>query len=341
MIKNIAKIVSLTNDASTNMGYVAILLHLVICVAIGTFVYFAANYLRVHKTFEKLGARIKNDIAEQERLKAEEYKRQFELEGATDDEKKDSYKRVTKMLQDSGLRDRIPELTPVTYMIVVASLCAIAVIVGGFVTKSFLMSLICGGVTFALIRFYMEILIAKNYRQMESESIKFVNLLRNNSHIESSLGEMLGRTVPYISGGLKLSVEKCYYEIKSTGNVVLALENLCQRTNYRKLREVFEALKMCATHNEDYEQVIDEASASLSSYIEYREETAALKKNNLIDLLIITGAGLLILFFLKSMLTDVDVPFYLFHTFIGQGLCAVLIIITLIGIFQFVKAEED
>lgn len=341
MIRNIGKIFHLVSGESQAMGYVAILLHIVVCIAIGFFVYAIVHYLKVHKTFEKFLARVKHDIAEQERLKTEEYKRQFEMEGATDDKKSDFYKKITKLLQDSGIKDRIPEMTPIVFVILTILICIAGGILGFFMTQSALLGLVSCGVIAILIRFYIEIQISKNYRQLESESIKFINLLRNNSHIEGSLGEMLGRTIPYLSGGLKVSIEKCYYEIKSSGNVVIALENLCQRTSYRKLREVFEALKMCATHNEDYEQVIDEASASLSAFIEYREEIATLKKNNLIDLLIITAAGLLIIYEMKSMLTDIDVVYYIFHTFIGQVFCIALIVITLLGLYQFIKSDED
>ena len=337
MIKSITDIIHM----STGMGVVAILLHIGIGVAIVSFIYTIANYLRVHNTFAKIAAKVKHDIKEQDRLKNEEYKRQFEMEGATEDKKRDSYKKTAKILQDSGIKARIPEITPTVFMIIVATICVTSGIVGFFITKNVFLSLAFAVGAYVIIRFYLEIQISRNYRQLESEAIKFVNLLRNNSHIESSLGEMLGRTIPYISGNLKASVEKCYYEIKSTGNVVLSLEHLCQRTSYRKLREVFEALKMCATHSEDYEQVIDEASDSLASYIEYRNEVASLKKNNLIDLLFITGAGLLILIEMKTMLTDIDVEYYLFRTLIGQVLCIVLAVITVLGLFQFVKSDED
>lgn len=334
------KIISILNGFSKYESIFIICIHLVLIIALVLLSLYFFKYLSVHKVLEKFIARIKNDIHTQERLKNEEYQKQFELEGATED-KKDTYKKTSRMLNDSGLKTRIPEITPVSFYIIVGIICIAVFSLGMILTKSFVVAIVLAAASIVAIKFYIELLIAQNYRQMEKEAIKFINLLRNNSHIDGSIGEMLGRTIPYISGNLKLSIEKCYYEIKSTGNVITSIEHLCERTSYRKLREVFDALKMCATHNEDYEQVIDEAASSLSSYIEYRGEVATIKKSNLIDLLVIAVAGFVIVFEMRGLLTDIDTTHYMFHTVIGQALCAGMVGITLLGVYRFIKNEED
>ena len=342
MNKNIFEVVNTIGTSSFSGLIIAILFHIVLIASIILFFISIAQHLSEHKVIEMAIAKAKKDIIEQDKLKNEEYRRQFELEGTIDEKKqKDHYRRISKLLADSGIKQRIPGITPITFMIFLTLIAITVTIIGAVTTKNVVSTIVCFIVTFVVAKFYLELQISRNYKQLEKEAVKFINLLRNNSHIEGSLGEMFGRTIPYISGGLKLSVEKFYYEVKSTGDINASLEHLCERTSYRKLREFFEAIKICSSHNEDYELVIEEASASLSSFISYRQEIAEIKKSNLIDILIITGAGVIMLVEIKGMLTDIDVVYYITKTLIGQAICIAMAILTLTGIYQLIKSDES
>lgn len=341
MFDKLSHLVNAITVSGTKGTVIAIIFHIALLAAIGTCVFLLGIYLDRHNTIQKIIAKIKNDFEEQDRLKTAEYKKRFELEGHTDDEKTDKRRRLEQKLYDSGIKQNVPEITPLSFMITVFLLCVVVAVVGYFVTDSILTAIICGIMAGILVVLYMEAMIAKNYRKIEIEAIKFVNLMRNYSHIEQSVGEMFGRTIPYLEGSLRLSVEQCYYEIKSSGNLVMALENLEGRTSYTKLREFFSALKTCATHNEDYELIIDEASDALKTHVKYRDKITTIKKNNLIDLLVITAAGFLMLFAMRGLLSDIDVFYYMFRTAIGQIIVGAIAIITILGLYQFVKTDVD
>jgi len=288
----------------------ALVLNVVLFFVIITFCYYFVAYLQEHKVFAKFVAKIKADVKEQERLREEEFRRQFEIEGEF--RTKNRMQKLSKKLSNSGITIRHPEITAETYTIFVVGSCLLVGLVLQVVYNNIVTSLIGVVITYFTWALLLELMIASNYSKLEKETIKFINLLKNVSHTEGSVSEMLARTVPYLSGPLKLSIERCYYEIKTTGDTSLALQHLCERTNYAKLREIFEALRICSTHNEDYETVINESSDSVADYITYRKEMKQIKQSNLIDIFVMAGAGLLIINSLKGMLKDVDVAHVLF-----------------------------
>lgn len=312
--------------------------NVVVFIALLIFVFSLTKYWNDHKVIQKLIARIKTDANEQERLREEEYKRQFELEGRF--ESKDKMLKLNQKLVSSGLKDKFPELQPETFLLICVLTIGLTVILMSLIGMQPMAILITGGMMVLGIVFFLEIMDSINTAKIERETIKFVNLLKNNSHLGGSIVEMFGRTIPFISGPLKISVERCYYEIKSTGNISVSLQKLIDRTNYKKLREVFDALRVCSTHNEDYEGVINELNDSIEQYISFRKETREIKQNSLIEMLTMGAIGIFIVFMMKGMLPDIDVWYYIFKTNIGMSIVAGMIVILLFGIYKAVKNEE-
>ena len=339
MISHLYSYLEVIGASDTTNFYVAITLNVALAIAVIIFVIFCAKYNREHKTLERFIAKIKSDAIEQNKITEELYARQLLLEGTIDKTTK-GYK-TRKRLNDSGLKNRFPEITPFSYRFVVGLIIVLVGTIAAVSTRSIVAGAIAALLTFGLIEIWMEVKIAANYKAMESESIKFVNLLKNNAYSKSSIAEMFKATIPYISGQLRTNVDKCYYEISSTGNVAKALDDLCEKTQYKQLRNVFEAIKICSVHSEDYESVINEATESLSQYIEYRGKIANIKRSNLIDLSIIFGAGVLILFEMKSMLSNVTIQEVLLQRLPGQIGLGILAGVVIFGVYKTIKTEEN
>lgn len=301
-------------------------------------VFFIVSHAQEHHIIKKLFAKFKANIKEQERLREAEYKKQFEMEGHF--ETKNRMQRLNRKLIDSGISVLHPEVTPEVFTIIVTLSCVLVGFFLQYTYHAFLTTLIGIIVTICAWVFLLELLITNNINQLEKETIRFVNLLKNVSHTENSLAEMLARTIPYTSNPLRTSIERCYYEIKTTGDTSMALQHLCDRTSYKKLNEVFEALRVCSTHNEDYESVINESNESVTAFISYRKEIKQIKQSNIIDILIMGGAGLLIIFEMKTMLTNIDVMYYLFETVIGQVMFIALILILAYSLYSVVKTDD-
>jgi len=316
----------------------ALILNVVFAIAVAVFAFNIVKYLQEHQVFRKILAKLKSDLKEQERLREEEYKKQLEQEGQF--VSKSKMQRLNKKLIKSGIQMSHPEITAEIFTLIIVATCVIVAFVLYF-TENKLMTIIIGtAITVFLWMFTLEVLIARNQTSLEKETIKFVNLLKNFSHTEGSIAEMLGRTIPYISNPLKASVERCYYEIKTTGDTSLALQRLYDRTSYKKLQEVFDALRVCSTHNEDYEQVIDESYRNVDSYIASRKELKQIKISNIIDILVMGAMGIVVIFEMQSMLVDIDVNYYLFETLLGQAGLTAMGVILAYSIYNVIRDEE-
>lgn len=328
-IVNFLQMISLQNK-----GFLLIYAYLFLLIFISG--YLIIGYEQKHNRFEKLAARWKANLAEQEHLREEEYQKQLELDGEFKD--KNRLRKISKKIQSSGLKNIFPELTAEVYLIAVILISVIAAIFAYIWTGAMIMAIVSFFVAIVIIHIWIEVKITQNYIAIEKEAIKFINILENMSYSEGNIAEILGATVPYLTDPLRSSVEKCYYEIKSTGDVSTSLQNLVERTNYRKLREVFESLRICSTHNEDYESVISESRESIRTYIAFRKANTRIKMQSLIDMSIMGILGIVIIFILSSMIDNVQK--LLFQTLGGQALLTTAVVIFLYGIWSVLKTDE-
>jgi len=315
----------------------ALILNAAVFIAILVCSYHVVYHIQVNNIIPKLVAKLKSDVKMQEKLREEEYKRQFELEGQF--KSKNRMHRLNKKLISSGISVTHPEITAEVFVLIVTLVIVLVGFAVQMIKQNIIMTLTSVIVMFFLIALGLEILITINLNRLEKETVKFVNLLKNVSHTEGSVAEMLGRTIPYISNPLKANVERCYYEIKTTGDVTLSLQHLCDRTNYKKLQEIFEALRVCSTHYEAYETVINESSESVNAYIAYRKELNQIKQSNIIDIMVMGIMGVFIIYEMKNMLTNIDVSYYLFETLIGQAAIIALIVVFAYSIYNAIKND--
>ena len=83
--------------------------------------------------------------------------------------------------------------------------------------------------------------------------------------------EWLGDNLNYkTEGSVKRGEEKGMF-LYGGSTIVLLLEK--GRADIDK--EIFDALRVCSTHNEDYESVINETNISVEQYIAFRKELSA------------------------------------------------------------------
>ena len=174
-----------------------IFLHFAILVLFFVAAICLVNYAQAHDWFVKMSARLKANLAEQEKLREKEYKRRIEIEGEF--KEKNRMRKITEKLVDCGLKEKYPEITAELFLTAVFSIAVTAI---GFVyifTKSAVFSIACGMVSVLLVYIWLEVKITKNYNAIEKEILKFINILENMSYSEGNIAEMLGGTVPGVN----------------------------------------------------------------------------------------------------------------------------------------------
>ena len=308
----------------------------------GTFIlvfiaaFFIATYFINHNWFAKKIAKFKNDVQKQEELRSEEYRKRALLEGDFEDDSK-VYK-LTKMLTESGLKDKFPELTVSNFILIVILLCGIAGLATYIITKAIIFSLGAIAIMGMAIFVYIQLSINRNYINTENEIVKFINMLDNVSSSENTIGEMLHRTAPYLKDPLRSMTEECYSEIKTDGNIPVALKHMADKANHKKLKQILNSLKSCATHNENYSEVIEDNRESIRAYIMFKKEERNIIKNALFETVVLAGAGVVMIYMVSGMITDANK--IIFHTIPGQVILAGLALIVLFEIAKLMKQSR-
>ena len=294
------------------------------------------QYMQKHNVVKRHIAKLTSDLAEQERLRDAEYKQIFEMEGETEDKSK--MRRLTKALVQSGIKKAYPEMSAELFVVLVSGLCLIGGLGVGIIFGSSLYGIVAAAIVFMMVYLYMATMISKNEKALERDALKFVNLLENMSHTEQSIAEMLGKCVPYLNDPLKSSVEKCYYDMKTTGDVEGSLFRLADRTDYKQLKDVFNYLRVCSSHNENYSDIIQDNRDIIRMQLAFEKEKRSIKRSALTDMGIIGFAGILIVVITAQMVDNVKD--LLFHNMIGEAILIAIGASLLYGIYVVIKQEK-
>lgn len=252
---------------------------------------------------------------------------------------KNRYRKITTMLNDSGIKIKHPTLSTFTFILGVILADILLSVIMFLITKSFIVVIACIVGVPLLTYVVLTIKINNINKDIENELIKFVNLLANMSRSENNLAEMFGATIKYLNNPLKVLVSQCYYEMKSTGDTITALRHFEEKANHKKLKEVINYFITCSTHNESYETVIYETKESIRNYIAYKKEKANIKRSSLIDMFIMAIGGVAIIYAISQMMPgSIDI---LLHDIIGQVLLGAAGLLLLISCWIVFKADND
>lgn len=332
MIDKILQYFKTLNLANPVLMYAQLFLAVIFIVS----TYFFISYLVNHHWFSMKFAKLKDDIDEQRRLREEEYKQRFLLEGET--EQDTVLLRLDNLILDAGLKDKYPELNAENFLLLVIGISIVTGILSGIWMHNFLAGLMGMILPVIVIICYLEIKAIRNYIKIENQLLKFINYLDNVSSIENTIGEMLGRVSVYLSDPLKIPVEQCYYEIKAGVPADDALKKLSTRINYKKFRNIINSLRVCAAHNENYAEVIEESKADIKRYISFKRQIRNIRRNMLFELGVIFIAGVAILGVL-SFIVD-NVFSIMTGTLIGQIVLAYLVLVIAFGVISTLRKER-
>lgn len=95
--------------------------------------------------------------------------------------------KLTKMLNESGLKNKFPELNVSNFILTVILLCGITGLIAFIITKAAIISLGAAAIMGVLVFVYIQISINRNYINTENEIVKFINMLDNVSSSEIQL----------------------------------------------------------------------------------------------------------------------------------------------------------
>jgi Flp pilus assembly protein TadB len=318
--------------ANPILAYLQIALAIVFIIS----AFFFVSYLFNHHWFSMKFAKLQANIDKQRKIREEEYKQRYLLEGETEQE--GVLSKVDSLILDAGLKDRYPELNAENFIFLIVGITVILSTIIGFWMHNSLIGFVNFCVILAFTFIYLEVKAIKNYINIENQLLKFMNALDNMSSLENTIGEMLGRTVPYLSEPLRVPVEQCYYEIKSGVPVDESLKRLSTKVNHKKFRAIINSLRICAMHNENYAEVIEENKTDVKEYVSFKRQMRNIRKNFLgeIGILAVAGCGIM---YVLSMIVE-DIWNSIFGTIVGRAILVYLGVVILVGIISTIRKDR-
>lgn len=321
---------------ANNNGTWFVASHIILLVLIVVTLVLFFSYMNKFKIIERLAAKFRNNLEEQERLRNEEFDTVILMEG--EQQKIPFMKSVDIFLVQSGIKYRIPGLTAESFMVFMVFLAVVSLLLGTMILKSVILGSIVSIAILTVIYLVLYFKRSVNFKRTEEDVMKFVNLLENINYSETRLDQIFRRAVPYLKNPLKDIVEEFCHEVDAGISTEMALSNMIDHVDHKKLKILLKSFQVANSKEQNYSEIIEENREVMREYISERKERENIKKNAFIDLIIIAVAGLFVIYLFSSMVENIYE--LMFNTFAGQFLCLYLFIVFIWGIIAAVKTEK-
>lgn len=322
---------TLSADISWFYGAHAILLILITLTLVLFF-----NYMYRFKIPEKLAAKFRNNLEEQERLRNEEFESLLLAEG--EQQKIPFMKSVDIFLIQSGIKFKIPGLTAEAFIAAMVFAAIISLLLGTMLLKSVLLGSIVSITVVVASYLFLYMKRSVNFKRTEEDVMKFINLLENINYSETRLDQIFRRAVPYLKNPLKDIVEQFCHEVDAGISTEMALANMIDRVDHKKLKILLKSFQISNSKEQNYSEIIEENRDIMREYIAERKERENIKKNAFVELCIIALMGLVVIYLFSSMVENMYM--LMFSTLSGQVLCVYLFVVFIWGLVTVIKTEK-
>ena len=300
-------------------------------------VYFLLAYTEESQVIKKSVFRVYKKTREMEKSRGDRESRIRFEEG--NQEKVNFLYKLDLLLLQSNIKKIFPFLNSEIYLIFIFCASSLGFIVMEAISNSYISGTVCSLLTILFLYIIPYILAGINYKKTENEIMSFINLLENYSKTTDDLISIFGKLYHYLEEPLKTAVEECYLEARSTGDLSFALYNLSNRIEHRKFKEIIRNLEICERHEANYAEIVKDSRGLLRDFIASQKERKALISNGRIEILIILGCCMVMVWILDSFM-ERSIMDMLLHTGIGNAIslyCILVIFITIITMLRFDK----
>ncbi len=262
--------------------------------------YFLFLYLGKSRIINRSFTRAYDRTKEGEKLRSARERRKRFVEG--NQEKINFLYRLDLLLLQSNCKRIFPFVNSEIFLIIMLSLSALGFVIADILSQSYILGIICS--LFIILLFYLVLYIISgiHYKRTENEILTFINLLENYSKTSDDLISIFGRLFYYLEEPLKSAVEDCYIEGRSTGDLSFALSNLSNRIEHQKFKEVIRNLEICARHEANYGEIVNDSRGLLRDFIASQKERKAIIQNGRIEILIIMACSIIMVGMLNGFM---------------------------------------
>lgn len=250
------------------------------------------------------------------------YKRQKDVDerwrkiGET--EKKPFLYNFDRMIDYSGLRQRIPIASADLFIIVFVLVTVACFFIGAFTGMGAFVGLLLGIAICIAVYTAMRFKADINFETIENGMFGFVNAISTSSKGSDDIIAILDDAKQSFCRPLRILAARCCLEARNTGRTVEALHHFELAVENNECKKIIRNLSMCAQTDSDYTVVIDECRVGLKEHIAAREERKSIVANNRATIIQLAVIGALSFFLIGSIVNTQNVFVYLWAFFLGR-----------------------
>ena len=226
--------------------------------------------------------------------------------------------KVDQMLLYSGLYQKWSFLTTervLLFQIMGVGIIMFCIILCGFeLWKGLIVLAVFFGGQYVVI----SMLMARNYKKVDEELLKFLDFLGNYSITSGEISSILFQISTYLDEPLSGVLRECYYEAQTFGDTSAALISMSKKLQHPKFAEVIRNVEVTMRYSADFTILVSQSRRAVREHMRLRQERKALAKEAGINMLILGGMTILI-FLCVEKLAGVSMEDVLFKTWVGRG----------------------
>lgn len=207
------------------------------------------------------------------------------------------------------------------------------------INRSFIKSAIIVVCFISCILLMEKILALKNYKAVDNNLIKFLNLLDNFSVTNIAITSVFHQISRYLENPLSQVLDECYYEAQTSGDVSVALYAMADKIEHPKFKEIICNLEICMHYAANHTETINMSRKIILDEQRARKERKALASEFSFNMLIITGL-LVAGFVIVDMLIVNSIWSVLFETVLGQICIAIIALIYIFFWYKMLTVER-
>jgi len=238
--------------------------------------------------------------------------------------------RVEQRLIYSGLQQRLPGLTPEVFIVLILLLSAAVYVPAAWVAGTVLGGLAGIGLVLGIGYLCLSTLMAKNYRSVNDNLLKFLDFLGNYSITAGEVTGILNQISKYMDEPLKSVLDECYYEAQTSGDASLALLSMAEKIEHPKFKELVRNIEISIRYSADFTSLVLNSRRSVREHLRTRQERKALVNEAVINMILLAGMSVIILISVEQLI-GTSIWLLLCFTLPGRiALAAILIIFGLL-----------
>lgn len=277
----------------------------------------------MHRTFESMDAAARQRVHENRKLLAVLQERRGFLH------------RVEQRLVYSGLTSKYHFLTPELWILGNLVLCAAGYFIVLILSRSFLAALaVLVGIQ--VLRSALEsVLMARNYRAVNDNLMKFLDFLGNYSITAGEVTGILNQISKYLDEPLHSVLDACYYEAQTSGDVSLALLSMAEKIEHPRFKELVRNMEIGLRYSADFTTLVSSSRRAVQEHMRTRQERKSLVNEALVNMMILLGMSVVILLTVGQLI-ETSMQQILFETLPGR-ICLTVIIVIFVLLYRQIR----